>query len=130
MHRYEMSEIEDRLGIEPVESLIDQRRKLIDKVADLRARYGSFGTWEHTRKSELARISGLIRAQATRDQVKVTEAQIDQQAHAHDVYIALVTTATQERATLAKLEAEIEHIEWKVRRGEMVGRFVSAEARL
>lgn len=125
-----MAEIEERLGLDPVETLLHQRRALVEKVADLRARFGSFGTFDHIRKSELARLAGKLRAEYTAQNVKVTEAQLDQQAHAHPEYIRLITEATTQRAEWALLESDIEAIEWTIRRGDMIGRYLSSEARL
>lgn len=125
-----MAETEQKLGLRPLEELLDKRRALVEKASDLHARYGAFGTWDHIRKSELSRIAGLLRAQYTAGNVKVTEAQLDQQAHAHPEYIALITTATNQRAEYSKLQADIEAIDFEIRRGEMIGRYLTSEARL
>jgi hypothetical protein len=125
-----MAEAEARLGIQPIDELLDQRRHLVDKVADLRAQYGSFGTFDHLRKIELARIAGLIRAQAVRDHMKMTAAEVDDATHDHPDYRDLITRATRERAQWVRLEAEIEAIDATINRGQAVARFAAAEARL
>ena len=125
-----MAEAELRLGLEPIECLLDDRAKLVDEVATLRAKYGAFGTFDHIRKMELARIAALLRAQATRDKVRMTQGEIDDIAHAHPDYYALVTEATQQRAQWVRLEAKISAIEFTIQRGQSVARFVTAEARL
>lgn len=125
-----MADVERKLGVVPIEELLHERATLVDRVADLRARYGPFGTWEAIRKSELARLNALLRGQYTKAEVKVTEAQLDTGAHAHPDYLALIAEATTQRAELARLEAQIEAIEFTIRRADAVIRFTSAEARL
>src|SRR5205809_7891764 len=102
--RTPFGEIEERLGIvPPLESLLAERADLVKRVCDLRARHGPGGTWPDLRKIELARIAQIIRAGAVRDQVKMTEAAIDDSTHADPRYIEAVTKATTERAELAVL---------------------------
>ncbi len=125
-----MADTERRLGLVPVEELLHQRRGIVAKVADLRARYASFGTMEHIRKIELARIAGLIRAQALRDKVKMTAAEVDDAAHSHPDYRDFITEATTQRAEWVKLEAGLEEIDWTLRRGQTIASFLSSEARL
>lgn len=118
-----MTEAEERLGIAPLEGLLDERRHLLNKVATLRAKYGGYGsTFEHLRKVELARLNGLIRAQALRDKRKVTESQLDAEAHAHPDYVEFVTMATVQRAEWVKLEAQIEEIDFIIQRGQALAR--------
>lgn len=121
---------EIRAGVDPIDQLLDERSVLVDRVADLRARYGSFGTFDHLRKIELSRICGLIRAQATRDKRKMNNDQVDEEAHAHPDYIDFITAATKGRAEWVRLEARIDAIEMRVNRGQAVLRFVSSEPKL
>src|SRR3990167_8094112 len=65
--RSRMAEVEEAIGIPPVEELLAERQQLVERVAELRARHGSFGTFDALRKSKLATIKMLIRAQAQRD---------------------------------------------------------------
>lgn len=126
-----MAEAEARLGIQPIDELLDQRHHLVDKVADLRAQYGPFGTFDHIRKIELARLKGLVRAQAVRDGIKkLTNDEVDDTAHDHPDYRDLITRATRDRAAWVRLEAEIEAIDATINRGQAVARFAAAEARL
>lgn len=119
--------LESRIGVQPLDEIIQEHQHIVNQVADLRARFGSFGTFDHLRKVELSRIKGLIRAQATRDKRRVNNDQIDEEAHAHPDYIEFVTKATTERARWVKLESELEEIEWRVNRGQMLGRFSAVE---
>lgn len=128
--RSPMAEVERKLGLRPIEELLHERSQLVERVAALRALYGGFGLFDHTRKMELARIAGLIRAQALQAKIRMTVAEIEDASHTHPDYRDLITTATRERAEWCKLEAQLESIEWTVRRGDMIGRYIAAEARL
>lgn len=129
--RAPMREVEARLGIDPIDRLLAERSRLVDQVAVLRARYGGWGTFDHLRKIELARIAGLVRAQAVRDKMpKMTAAEIDDAAHSHPDYRDFITVATTERAEWAKVEAKIEGIDATIQRANAVVRFMTSEARL
>jgi len=131
LHAYDpMAATERRLGLKPVEELLDERRTLVTRIADLRARFGSFGTFDHLRKIELSRIAGMVRAQAVRDKVKMTAAEVDDAAHDHPDYRDFITEATKQRADWVRLEHEVEAIDWVLRRGQTIAAFLSSEARL
>lgn len=123
-------EIELRVGVEPIAQLLDIRRHVVEKIATLRAVYGSFGTWDHTRKSELARIKSLIRLQSLRDNRKMNNDQVDEEAHEHPDYTRFVTIATKERAEYFRLEAQVEDIDYRINRGQALIRYVSSEPRV
>ena len=125
-----MAEIEGRLGIDPIHVLNAQRLALINEGCDLRAVHGAFGTFDAQRKSQLAVIKMALRARAQLDKVKVTEASLDDQAHADPRYVEFVTEATKQRARLAQIEGKIEAIDQTIRRANVVARYVCDETRL
>jgi hypothetical protein len=129
--RSRMGDIEDKLGIDRLDLLMAERAQLVEQVATLRARHGTFGLFDHERKVELARLAGLLRAQAVRDKVpKPTAAEIDDGAHCHPDYMSLVTQATIDRANLYRLESRITDINDLIQRGNVLARFAAQEARL
>lgn len=128
--RSRMAELERRLGITPIEELLAERDRLVEEVAELYAEHGPFGTWEHRRKIELARIAQLVRAQRLRDGVKSTAAEIDDAAREHPDYHDLVVAATTARARLYKLESRIENVDQTIQRANAMARYAAAEARL
>jgi len=128
--RSRMAEIEDRIGVAPVEELLAERQDIVEQVAPLRALYGAGGTWDAQRKMELANLKMLIRAQAEAADTKRTEAYLEDAAHADPRYKNLVAQATTDRANLSILEDKVNAIEARIRRGDAVIRYVSAEARL
>ena len=122
-------EIELRIGIEPIEGLLNMRRSVVDKIAELRAIYGAFGTWEHRRKGELSRIKSLIRLQAMKDNRKMNNDQVDEEAHEHPDYTVFIVNATRERSEYFRLEAKVEDIDYRINRGQALIRYVSNEPR-
>ncbi len=128
--RSPMADIEDRLGIDPIGELLAERLDLVDQVADLRAVHGSFGTFDAQRKSQLSTIKMSLRAQAVRDKVKKSEAQLEEEARADVGYIDFIAVATSNRAQLARLEARIDAIDATIRRANAVAYFCANEARL
>lgn len=124
-------ETESRMGVESLEALLDDRTRLVAEVADLRALFGSFGTWDHRRKIELARLSGEIRARLKlAGDVKVTEALLDEEAHAHPAYMQFIIDATRKRAEWTILENKIQNINDTILRDNAIARFASSEMHL
>jgi hypothetical protein len=122
-----MADIESRMGIDPIHILHATRAAKVAQVADLRARFGVGGTYNDLRKIELAQIAALLRAQALRDGVKLTESAIDESAHADARYMQFVADATSARAKWAILEDEIQAVDELINRGQACARFVSME---
>lgn len=125
-----LGEIEARMGIPSIEQLLAERDDLVKQVAPLRARHGPFGTYDALRKVELSTIASALRAQAVADGRKMTEAAIDEAAHADSRYVAFITQATQEKAEWAVQENAIQGINDAINRGNVVGRFLSQEVGL
>jgi hypothetical protein len=123
-------EIQERMGIPSIEALLAERDTLVRQVASLRAVHGSFGTYDAYRKIELASIAQIIRAEAAGKGTKVTEAFIEEAAHASGRYLDFVTKATQEKAQLAELENRIQGINDTVNRGQAVAKYLAAEVSL
>lgn len=129
--RSPMAEIEDRIGLPPIEEMLAERQQHVERVAELRARHGSFGTWDAMRKSKLATLKMVLRAQAVRDKLpKPTEGALEDESHAHPDYVDFVTAATRERAELNRLEGLIENIDATIQRANAIARYAAAEARL
>lgn len=124
------ADVEARIGIQPIEELLDERRTHVEKAASLRARYGPFGTWDHERKTRIAGIKATIRAQYARDGVKVTEAQLDDEAHGHPDYKDFIVQATRDRAEWIRAENKIQDVNDLIQRDAAIARHVAAEARL
>lgn len=120
-------ELESRAGVEPLDELLAQRQALVEQVAPLRALYGPFGVWDAQRKVELAKSQAIVRAEALAKGVKVTEAFIDEAAHAGDRYADFIIQSTEARANWIVLEEQIQAITDRIQRGNVLGRFASQE---
>ena len=125
-----MTEIESRMGLPSLESTLAKRQELVEESAMLRAKYGPWGVWDAVRKSRLSAIKMECRARAVEASRKVTEAYLDDEAHADDRYVALIEEATLGKARLTELEAKIEETDAIIRRGDMLGRYLTAEMHL
>jgi hypothetical protein len=125
-----LGEIEARMGLPSLESLLHERDTLVKQVADLRARHGPFGTYQDLRKIELARVAATVRARATVAGIKMTEAQIDEAAHADGAYIDFVTIATKQKTEWVILENRIQGIQDTILRANAIARYLSAELHL
>ena len=123
-------ELELRAGIEPLEKLLAERHGLVNQVADLRAKYGSWGTFEHIRKIEISRLKSLVRIEAMRDKRKLNNDQVDEEAHGHVDYHEFILEATRARAEYFRLESQIENIDYRVNRGQALARFAASEMSL
>ena len=125
-----MTDIEERAQIEPLDELLAERSDLIEQVAGLRAKYGPGGLFDALRKLELSTISSYARAVAAKDGIKVTEAFLDEQAHASERYAGSLAEATQERIRWITTEAKIDAIDARIFRGQALARFAASELHL
>ena len=123
-------EIELRAGVEPLNQLLSERDVLVEQVADLRAKFGPFGTFDHLRKIELSRIKSVVRLQAMQDNRKMNNDQVDEEAHEHPDYTQFVVQATKDRARWMRFEAKIEAIDYRIQRGQGLLRYAASEPRV
>jgi chorismate mutase len=122
-----LGDIETRMGLPSIESLLAERDTLVKEVALLRAKHGPFGTWGDLRKIELAKWAASIRAKAVLEERKLTEAAIEEAAHSHPMYVDFVTQGTSEKARWIEAENRIQGIEDTINRGNVVGRYLAQE---
>jgi len=122
-------EIEMGAGIEPIDELIAQHRKHRERHAVLWAKYGPGGVADNLRKVELSRIKENIRAMAAATGAKVTEAALEDAAHAHNDYFAMVSLMQVERQEFSEVDAKLREIEWRFNRGQGLLRYAANEPR-
>ena len=128
--RTSMAELEAKMGIPPLEGLLAERDELVQQVARLRARHGSFGTWDAERKIALEQAAAVIRAQSALEQKKVTEAALDEAAHTTGNYVDFITASISEKADWIILENRIQGIEDTLLRANAIARYLSSEMML
>jgi hypothetical protein len=125
-----LSEIEARMGLPPLEVLLAERDELVKTTATLRAKHGPFGGYEAQRKIEWCKIATLLRAEALEKSEKMTEAALEQKAHADPRYFDFITRAMQEKADWAVAENRIQGIADTILRANAIARYLAAEAHL
>lgn len=119
------TEIEARVGIPSLDTLQAERRALVAQIAPLRALYGPFGGFDARRKVLLA-----VCAKEARDgakDVKLTEAAIQDAAHAHDAYRDWLDRSEVERTEYIVLEDAITALTERIHRDNALIRYVTSE---
>lgn len=125
--RTPQADIENRLGIQPLEELLAERDALIKEVSMLRALHGSFGTWDDKRRVLRSTIAMKLRAKALESGTKVTEAWLEDAAQSDPDYVLFISDGTNEKARWHELENRIQGINDMIMRGQAISRFVTAE---
>lgn len=96
------------LGLLPVDDIVEAYMVATSAYAPLRAKHGTNGTFEHDRKALLANLRVGIRRHAQtpamRVQKALTDAAIDDLAHAHPEYQQFLTDSRSEKQQMAELE--------------------------
>lgn len=106
------SDRERALGITPVDDLLEAYLDTTAEIAPLRARHGTNGTFEHERKALLAKLRIGIRRAALTPTARVTagrltDAAIDDLAHAHPEYLTFLETCRVEKAAMHRMEGDL-----------------------
>ncbi len=126
-HASPMTDAELRAQVIPLEELLAERDDLVQRLARLRAVHGAGGTYGDLRKIELSKAAAVVRAQATLEGKKVTEAYLDEMAHTSDGYVQFVTAATSEKADWILLEEQLAGVDFTINRGQATMKFATAE---
>lgn len=116
----EAHSVETAVGVKGVVEVRDERWHLVQKSAKLRALHGSFGLWEHQRKILLAKLRTAIRGGAVASGAKMTEAAIDDAAHAHPQYVEFITQGVIDKQEWIGSEAEIQGIDFQFFRDQAI----------
>jgi hypothetical protein len=125
-----MRDLEARAGVRSLDDLLTAREGIMARLARLRSLYGPGGVADHLRKVEICKLKSLIRLQALKDGRKVTESQIDDEGHAHHEYQAILQHMAAERQEWAKLEEDMESLQFELNRGQALIKFAAAELHL
>lgn len=122
--------IEARIGIQGIEELHDQRRTLVSVASGLRALHGPFGSGEVRRKIILSGIRDKIRTQHQVSGTKVTEAALDDKAHASTEYVAYVEDMIRQREQLVLVDNSLLEINDLITRDNTLVYHLTAEVKL
>jgi len=113
-------DVERSMGVDPIDGLLAEFEATREAWATGAALYGPGGTFDNLRKVKLSIIECSIRDDYQAKGVKVTEAAIEQQAHADLAYTAWLDNHTVARANWLRLDAEREDVRMRINRGQAV----------
>lgn len=114
-----------------VEDALGRYAQLTDENADLFALYANGAAlWDAHRKQLWCALADSLRDRALTAGTKMTEAAIEQRAHADPEYQAFLFRSQQEKARYHVVEAERLRIEWLIQYRRAHSYRESAEARL
>lgn len=123
------TDAEDRAGVERMDVLLADRDTIVSALAPMWAEYGPGGIGEHRLSAERARIIGMLRAMATANEQKITEAALEAGSRAHPDYMGLMARQTTERAEFFKLQEQLRAIDFRLNRGQALIRAYASEIR-
>lgn len=109
------SDRERSLGVTPIDDALAAYLDASDALAPLRAMHGTNGTFDHDRKALLAKIKVGLRkdlaANARRRlEAKLSDAAVDDLAHAHPDYSAFLALSRDEKRRMVELESAMNAI--------------------
>ena len=122
-----MHDLEQRIGLDPIDVLLARRERLVKLAASLYAVWGPFGTGEARRKSALALAHLQVRDELG-DQ-KATEAKVDAMARTHPTYLAFLDAMEDGRARWLMAENDIQAVADTIHRGQALTRAYANEPR-
>lgn len=105
-------------GAEPLDELLAELDKTEATWAEGAALYGPGGLFDAQRKAKLCVIGVELRDMLTKNGGKVTEASIDQMAHADDGYLKFLDEHERLRGDWLLLNAQRDAIMLRVQRGQ------------
>jgi len=111
-----MTEWEEGAGVTPLDVLHAQRHTLITDSSRIAGWYGNFGSWDAHRKSMLSLCAMRVRLDF--EGQKITEAQVDDRAHAHPEYVAFLARTDGERAAWIITQDTINGINERIKRDD------------
>lgn len=130
-HPNPREEVEQRIGIRPIEDAMQERDVLVERAAKLHGLHGSPMVWDAQRKAKLMTIRQAKRGVAMAAKGAVwTEARLDEAAHAAPEYLDFIAQTLEQRAELYRTEKALEAWEHRYYRDQATAKFAASEARL
>lgn len=110
----DLTPLEQRAELDSLEDLHVQRRQLLPEYAVLRALHGPSGKWDARRKAMLSAIKVAIRIDAATRQEKMTEAAIDDAAHADAQYLSVVDQGIVGHTRYIELDTQVSELQERI----------------
>lgn len=120
---------EARAGVEPLDAIVAELQATDAEFAALWALHGPGNAWDAQRKALWCLVATDMRDDAATKGEKVTEAALEQRAHAHPKYRRFLEEGIVTRTRFAELESQRTVLVMKANRGQAVLRMVANEPR-
>lgn len=123
-------EVEGRADVLPLGDLQARRRKLLERLAPLKALHGHGGLFDDKRKQMLEAMKVRHRMAMTAEGIKVTEGMVEAHAYADPQYEAFLDQGVTDRIDYITLANELTEIEEQIRDRELGLLVYNAELKL
>lgn len=124
------AEMEARVGVDSLEALQAERRKVVVQLAELRARYGPGGTADAQRKAHRSAIASEIADRMTRETgKKPSEAEVERLAAGDSRVQAWLDRTEREMADYFLLETQATEWTERINRDQALIRYAANEPR-
>lgn len=117
------------LGVEPLDEIVAGLQATDEEYAQLWALHGPGNGWDTQRKALWSLLATEMRDDAATKGEKVTEAALEQRAHAHPKYQRFLTDGIVSRARFAHLESIRGVLTLRANRGQALARILANEPR-
>lgn len=124
------TDLERRADVDSLERLHDERRRLYRVSAKLIAMYGPFGIFDDRRKQILEAIKTRVRIEQRGLNVKITNDEVSERAHADKQYKDFIDRALDERIEYLKIWNRISEINELIQNRAIALSAYKAELRL
>lgn len=122
-------ELQLRAGIPPVDELLAKLSAMTRQWANHAALYDNFGLLDAERKKRLAVAALQIRAAKDAAGMRYTQAQVDDEAHAHPAYVKFLQECIEGKAEWLVAKDEMDAIRQRIQRGNVMAKFAAIEPR-
>jgi hypothetical protein len=122
--------LESRAGVESLDVLHDKRRRLIDRIAPLKALHGHNGLWDDKRKQMLEACKVRARMELTAASQKATDAMVEAMAYGDEQYATFLDRGVEDRIEYLTLANALTELEERIQSRQTELLCYNAETRL
>jgi hypothetical protein len=126
----QMTALENRAEVEPLEGLHEQRRTLIRTLAPLKAQHGSYGLFEARRKQMSRACMVRARMDIIKRGEKPTEAMVESEALCDPQFVSFLEQAERDRIEYIVQQTSLDELEERIRNREIALQCYNGELRL
>lgn len=122
--------LESRAEVESLETLHTERRKLIARLAPLKAMHGSFGMFDAKRQQMGRAMMVKAKQEMTARGEKVTDQMVEAHALTDPQYAAFLDQHVRDKIEFITLQTQLDEIEERIRNREIALQCYNGEIRL